>query len=169
MSVEIGAHSYGFEAAIRSFYPATETVVVGKFSSAAEGALIIPGGQHTTKVGTFPFKSILVAGGVPEDSLSKGPVTIGHDVWIGANSIVMSGAFIGSGSIVAAGAVVTKSYPPYSLITGNPATLKRRRFSDEIVEQLLQIEWWHWEQAKILEHIEDFYRPIETFLEKHAC
>lgn len=55
-------------------------------------------------------------------------VVLGEDVWVGANAVILDGVNIGSHSIVAAGAVVTKSFPAYSIIAGNPATrIKDRR------------------------------------------
>lgn len=55
------------------------------------------------------------------------PVIIEDDVWIGSNSIIMAGRKIAKGSIVAAGSVVTKDFPEYSIIGGNPARLIRSR------------------------------------------
>ncbi len=54
-------------------------------------------------------------------------ITIGDDVWIGANAVIVDGLTIGSHSLIAAGAVVTKDVPPYSIVGGNPAKLIRDR------------------------------------------
>jgi len=54
-------------------------------------------------------------------------ITIGNDVWIGTRAIVLPGVNIGDHSVVAAGAVVTKSFPPYSIIGGVPAKLIKTR------------------------------------------
>lgn len=52
-------------------------------------------------------------------------IRIGDDVWIGANSVVM--ADVGQGSVIGAGSVITKPIPPFSIATGNPATVIRSR------------------------------------------
>ncbi|MET1054816.1 MAG: acyltransferase [Pedobacter sp.] len=49
------------------------------------------------------------------------PITIGKDVWIGCNAVVLKGVDIGEGAIVAAGAVVTKSILPREIWAGIPA------------------------------------------------
>ncbi len=56
------------------------------------------------------------------------PVTIGDNVWIGANSIILRSS-IGENSIVAAGSVVTRPVPPNTLVGGNPARVIRE-FAD---------------------------------------
>ena len=69
-------------------------------------------------------------------------VEIGSDVWIGHNVNVMAGVTVGHGAIIAAGAVVTKDIPPYAIVAGVPAEIKRFRFSDATIERLLKSEWW---------------------------
>ena len=49
------------------------------------------------------------------------PVTIGNDVWIGANAVILPGVTIGNNVVVAAGAVVTKDVPDNILVAGVPA------------------------------------------------
>ena len=50
-------------------------------------------------------------------------IVIEDDVWIGANSILLSGTKVGTGSVVGAGSVISKEFPPYSIIAGNPAQI----------------------------------------------
>lgn len=63
------------------------------------------------------------------------PVVIEDDCWIGANVTILKGVTIGRGSVVAAGAVVTKSFPPYSIIGGVPAKLIKMRFTEEQIKK----------------------------------
>lgn len=49
------------------------------------------------------------------------PVSIGNNVWIGFNSVILPGVSIGEGAVIAAGAVVTKDVPSYEIWGGNPA------------------------------------------------
>ena len=54
-------------------------------------------------------------------------VSIGKDVWLGANVIVLPGRTIGDGAVVGVGSVVTKDVAPYTIVAGNPAKLVRER------------------------------------------
>lgn len=56
-----------------------------------------------------------------EQGHTDGPVTLGSDVWIGANATVLPGVTIADGTIVGAGAVVTRDTEPYSIVAGVPA------------------------------------------------
>ena len=63
---------------------------------------------------------------IDEQGVSTNPVTIGDDIWIGANAVILPGVSIGNHSVVAAGAVVTKDVPPHSLVAGVPAKIIRQ-------------------------------------------
>ncbi|MDO5526103.1 MAG: DapH/DapD/GlmU-related protein [Prevotella sp.] len=63
---------------------------------------------------------------IDEQGISTAKVTIGNDVWIGANATVLPGVTIGNHSVVAAGAVVTKDVPSYSLVGGVPAKILKK-------------------------------------------
>ena len=60
---------------------------------------------------------------IDEQGVSTKPVTIGNDIWIGANAVILPGVSIGDHSVIAAGAVVTKNVPPHSLAAGVPAKI----------------------------------------------
>jgi acetyltransferase-like isoleucine patch superfamily enzyme len=68
-------------------------------------------------------------------------IHIEDDVWVGYGSIVLTGVKIGQGAIIAAGSVVTRDVPPYGIAVGNPAVVKKYRFTPDQVaehERLLQ-------------------------------
>jgi acetyltransferase-like isoleucine patch superfamily enzyme len=66
-----------------------------------------------------------------QELTSKG-ISIGDDVWIGANSIILDGTCIGAHSIIGAGAVVSGKFAEYQIIAGNPArTLRDRRTRED--------------------------------------
>ena len=60
---------------------------------------------------------------IDEQGVSTSPVTIGDDIWIGANAVILPGVTIGNHTVVAAGAVVTKDVPPHTLVAGVPAKI----------------------------------------------
>ncbi len=69
---------------------------------------------------------------------------IGHDVWIGERVTLAMGIRIGTGAIIAAGSIVTRDVPPYAVMAGVPAQVKRLRFDENVVEQLLASRWWRY-------------------------
>jgi len=89
------------------------------------------------------------------------PLPIGHDVWIDQNVLLKGGISIGDGAIIAAGSVVTKNVAPYSIVGGNPATVIKSRFSDEIICDLTGLQWWTYRYDSI--QLLDFSDP-KTFI-----
>lgn len=54
-------------------------------------------------------------------------VTIGDDVWVGANSVILPGTTIHNGAVIAAGSIVTRDVPEYAIVAGNPAKVIKYR------------------------------------------
>ena len=70
--------------------------------------------------------------------------TIGNDVWIGHGAMVKAGVTIGDGAVVAAHAVVTRDVPPYAVVAGNPAQIKKFRLPPGQIGSMLQLRWWRY-------------------------
>lgn len=93
----------------------------------------------------------------------ESPIThIGNDVWIGTRSIIMDGVNIGDGAIIAAGAVVTKDVPPFAIVGGVPAKVIKYRFSQEIIERLMETKWWDLPDEEITRRIDLFHKANPT-------
>lgn len=58
--------------------------------------------------------------------MSKGPVIIGQNVWVGDKATILPGVTIGDGAVIGANSVVTKDVPPYSIVGGNPAKVLKQ-------------------------------------------
>lgn len=117
---------------------------IGKFCSIAHFAQIGPEVHPTDYLSTSPFiygpKNIV--GTATEFEEFPDPPHIGSDVWIGSHAVIMQGVTIGHGAVVGAGAVVTKDVEAYSIVAGVPAKVLRRRFSDRLCQELLELRWW---------------------------
>lgn len=135
-----------------------DQLIIGKFCMiASDVKFIMNGANHLTDaLSAFPFA---IFGNGWEDAMEsktyprKGNICIGNDVWIGYNATIMAGVTIGDGAIVAANATVIKDVAPYSVVGGNPAKEIKKRFSDEIINQLLELQWWNWDIEKITRNI----------------
>ncbi len=125
-------------------------VSIGRFCSIARGCEIGVA-QHPThflSTHSFQYNEVLFSkmpGYQGKRTLrwrSHVDTSIGSDVWIGAQAIVVAGVKIGHGAIVAANAVVTKDVPPYAIVGGSPARIIRYRFDHDVIERLVATEWW---------------------------
>ena len=102
-----------------------------------------------------------------ESALLNKKTTIGHDVWIGAKSIIMNGVKIGDGSVIGSGSIVTKDIPPYSIAVGSPAKIIKKRFSDEVIEKLIEKDFYSNDLNYIVKAIKKdptIFRDLNKFL-----
>lgn len=137
-----------------------DRLIIGKFCSIACGAkFIFTSANHKLgSLSTYPFPLFFEEWDLDKSNVTdawdnKGAIVIGNDVWVGYEAVIMQGVTIGDGAIVGTRAVVTKDVPPYTIVGGVPAKPIRKRFSDEVIAQLLEIKWWDWPYDKIKENI----------------
>lgn len=133
-----------------------ERLIIGKFCSIACGVkFLFNCANHTLKsLSTYTFPLFyedweLEKSNVASAWDNKGDIVIGNDVWIGFEAVILAGVKIGDGAIIGTRAVVTKDVPPYSIVGGIPAKVIRKRYSPDIIEQLLSLRWWDWTKDRI--------------------
>lgn len=91
--------------------------------------------------------------------------TIGNDVWIGDNVLILGGCKIGNGAIIGMGSIVLHDVPPYTIVAGIPAKEIRKRFPDDTIESLQKIEWWNKPIDWIEKNAEGF-SDVDGFISK---
>ncbi|WP_341215803.1 DapH/DapD/GlmU-related protein [uncultured Wocania sp.] len=133
---------------------------ISKFCSISWNVTIGATQHNYKRVSTHAFSYIEYYGFVEKDLRIIVRTFIGHDVWIGANSIVMPGVRVGNGAVIGAGSVVTKDVNDFEIVYGVPAISKGYRFNQKTIEDINQLNWWHWEDKKIKENIEIFKKPF---------
>lgn len=147
---KFGKGTYGFDLQVHTWGEGS-TLQVGAYCSIGARVQIFLGGEHRVDwVTTYPFSEFWeAANNIQGHPRTKGDVKVGNDVWIGAEAVILSGVTIGDGAVIGARAVVAKNVPPYAIAVGNPARIIRKRFDENTIEQLLNIQWWNWEEPQI--------------------
>jgi chloramphenicol O-acetyltransferase type B len=158
MSVTIGRHTSVGQGDVSA------QVIVGNFTSIAPGVQMHRRIQHpciehpelaSTSCGRFdpdyPACTIRAA------------ITIGSDVWIGRDAVLLGGITIGHGAIIGAYAVVASDIPPYAVVVGNPATVIRYRFDPATIARLLALRWWDWPDAVLRQRVVEL-RDVNALL-----
>ena len=149
-------------------------VKLGRYSSIAPGVKNI-GGNHPTRdhVSTYPgFYSASTTDAISFvkkqkfeefkyiDEDRKVLNSIGNDVWIGTDAVIMQGVTIGDGAVVAAGALVTKDIPPYAIVGGVPAKVIRYRFLESDIQFLMELKWWE-KDIEWIKKYADYFADIK--------
>lgn len=167
MSYQRGRHSYG-EIDVKVWERHGEVVKGGNFCSIGPGVKVYIDGNHRIDTfSTFPFH-IFPSTPNRKDWMpwGKETPTIGNDVWIGADVLILSGASIGDGAVVAARSVVTKPVPPYAVVAGNPARVVKYRFDEATIRDLLALKWWDLPDDVILRELVPLGTNIPAVVER---
>lgn len=83
-------------------------------------------------------------------------ITIGHDVSIGARTLIVGDVTIGTGAVIAAGSVITHDVPPYAIVSGSGGgkdshgIIRGYRFKDEVIADLLELKWWEYDIPQLM-------------------
>jgi acetyltransferase-like isoleucine patch superfamily enzyme len=186
--LRMGAFSY----AVRGFYSHVE---IGRYMSIGEDVQIgrndhptdwlstspafYQGGANLFRIGTsFPdgenYRNFM-----PTLPPGKRPATlkltrISNDVYIGHRAFIRPGIKIGHGAIVAANAVVVKDVPPYAVVAGNPAVVKKYRIPEHLIDRMLAVAWWRfapWQMKEVdftdtekaLEKLESLVKTLSPY------
>ena len=157
--VSVGKYTYGPINAL--FFDSDSLLKIGNFCSIAPSVTFIVSADHyLNHISTYPFK-VKITNTTNYEAITKGDIIVEDDVWIGYGTTIMSGVHIGQGAVIAAGAVVTKNVPPYAIVGGVPAKIIKYRFSSEIIEELLKVDYSKLTEDLIGSHIDELYTELK--------
>ncbi len=152
-------------------------VEIGRFCSIHE-SVIVQGNHSLNRITTNSLYPLLNAEArriveqTPSDKDRRGTnrkVKIGNDVWIAAGAFINASrcSEIGNGAVIGAGSVVMDDVPPYAIVYGSPARIRRYRFTQEEIRILERVKWWEWDRQKLNENIGLLMNP-DLFFEKYS-
>ena len=130
LKTKIGMHSYiGYNCTI------TKTII-GNYCGVGDNVVIGPGEHNLHNISLNLYEEH------PDNNLTIKNCNIGHDVWIGANAVILRGVTIGNGAVIGAGSVVTKDIPAYAIAVGIPARIMRYRFDKVMIDNIESSQWF---------------------------
>ena len=167
MSYQRGRHSYG-DLNIQAWERGGDVIKGGNFCSIAPNVTVCIDGNHRIDTfSSFPFHTFPSTQNCDDwKPWGKETPTIGNDVWIAADVLIMSGASIGDGAVVAARSVVTKPVPPYAIVAGNPAKVVKYRFDEATIKDLLELKWWDLPDEIIVKELVPLGSNVAAVVEK---
>ena len=138
-NVRIGAYTYISRGVI------INDTILGNYCSIAPGCQI---GAMNHDFGKISTSARLISQSEIDEVVNT---LVGHNVWIGANSIILSGVKIGNGAIIGANSFVKIDVPAYSIVFGTPAKIYKYRYSDSEISKIEKSQFWKFKHTKAKE------------------
>ena len=156
--VKVGNGTYG-DIFVKHFGNSNEELSIGHYCSIGPECTFVLGGGHPyNTISTYPFGNKYM--NFENESISKGPIILDDDVWLGYGVTVLSGVHIGKGAVIAAGAVVVKDVPAYAVVGGVPADVIKYRFDDKIVRKLQKLNYSKLTPSQIKDNFEYLQKEV---------
>lgn len=170
----------GFGAGSIAKYSGPEqSLRIGRFVSGGIRLKFLLNGQHEMRSISTAFFSAYGGGLRNPLPPQYGDCIIKNDVWMGDEMMMLGGGTIEDGCVLGARTLVPPNFKsePYGVYAGGPARLIRFRFSQAIIEALLNLAWWEmplsWiaanNDAFLLDLTQDEGRSLETIAELKRC
>lgn len=149
-NVDVGLYTYG---AVFSddFNIGGVSITVGRYCSFASDINYYGANHPYNHFSSSPYFYNKLFG-LDVTDVNRHSLNIGHDVWIGARTIITCGCNkIGNGAVIGAGSIVTKDVPPYTIVAGAPARIIKIRFDKETSDLLETSKWFALSPNQLME------------------
>jgi acetyltransferase-like isoleucine patch superfamily enzyme len=157
-NIEVGMYSYG----CFNYPDIPINTKIGRYCSFGTGVKIFNANHPSEYIFLHPYMYNISLGFVNQEPFQRTELTIGNDVWIGANALIMpSVQKIGNGVVIGVGSIVTKDIPDFAVVVGNPAKIIKYRFNEETRKKILQMNIYSISKDEFKSNINYFYSEEE--------
>jgi acetyltransferase-like isoleucine patch superfamily enzyme len=160
-NIKIGMYSYG----CFNYPDIPINTIIGRYCSFGPGIKIFNANHPSEYIFLHPYMYNISLGLVKKEPFERTKLIIGHDVWIGANVIILpSVKKIGNGVIIGAGSIVTKNIPDFAVVVGNPAKIIKYRFEYHIQKKILESKVYYINKNEFTKNL-NFFDNKDNFEE----
>ncbi len=153
--IKVGKGTYGHIKVINYGIKNSGDIEIGNYSSISDITIIL-GGGHQFGISTYPFRGKFF-GEIEKHTQPRQKISIGNDVWIGYDVLILDSVKIEDGAIIGARALVTKDIAQFGIAVGIPAKIIRYRFDDVSIKKIKRTNWWNLDKSELIKYVDIFY------------